>query len=798
MISADELKSKPVKELRLIAQSLGMNAEKMKKSEIVSALLSAGEPDPDAPVKGNESASSAGTAGDAAQADQKPQKGRRGRPPGSKNKKKLAEQAASAEALKTGENGSSGEGASFEDGSSGASYGSAEETAENVDNGYGGESAENGEIYRRRPADQEYDRQRGYRNDNYRDRNDRIGGQRRPYNQYQQGGYQQGGYQQGGYQQGGYQQNGRPGPGQRNGWTQQPRDNRGNQQRGRNGYQSDYYQRQNYNYRPNGPGRPQYRQDNGQYRQDNGQYRQENVQYRQDSGQYRQDNGQYRQDRDQDRDQIRVQDIPQDRLQDGAERFPETESYEREINSERDYREDSRDDREYTGDNVFERDEQGNVFDRDGAVPADVQGRDFDRAADDGDGLKYENAQEPADAAADDQSDYVDNRNVIADDPGFDCYGILEINQNGFGFLRAESLYPSQKDIFVAPPIIKKYLMRTGDIICGKAKMQAKTFNAQYALVSVTSINSVPPEKVGKRPNFDTLVPIFPDSQYVLETVPNELSTRIIDMFAPIGKGQRGLIVSPPKAGKTVLLKKIAAAIRTNYPEVHLIILLIDERPEEVTDIRESVDAMVVASTFDEMTSRHIAVSEFCLEHAQRLVEMGSDVIILMDSITRLARAYNQEVPTTGRSLSGGLDPGALYKPKKFFGSARNIKGGGSLTIIATALVDTGSRLDDVIYEEFKGTGNMELHLDRGLAERRVFPSIDIGMSGTRKEELLLSRSDLEKVYSVRRAFSTANNSRDVTESLLLMISKTASNKRFLETIRVPDKTEKTFLPSID
>ena len=228
-----------------------------------------------------------------------------------------------------------------------------------------------------------------------------------------------------------------------------------------------------------------------------------------------------------------------------------------------------------------------------------------------------------------------------------------------------------------------------------------------------------------------------------------------------------------------------------------LIILLIDERPEEVTDIRESVDAMVVDSTFYEMTSRHIAVSEFCLEHAQRLVEMGSDVVILMDSITRLARAYNQEVPTTGRSLSGGLDPGALYKPKKFFGSARNIKGGGSLTIIATALVDTGSRLDDVIYEEFKGTGNMELHLDRGLAERRVFPSIDIGMSGTRKEELLLSRADLEKIYSVRRAFSTANNSRDVTESLLLMISKTSSNKRFLETIRVPDKTEKAFLPSI-
>ena len=374
------------------------------------------------------------------------------------------------------------------------------------------------------------------------------------------------------------------------------------------------------------------------------------------------------------------------------------------------------------------------------------------------------------------------------DERSFDCYGILELNQNSFGFLRAENLYPSTKDVFVAPPFIKKYALRTGDMICGKARMQSKEYNAQFALVSIDTVNGVPLESLGKRPAFETLVPIYPDSQLILETSRNEYSTRLIDMIAPIGKGQRGLIVSPPKAGKTVLLKQIANSITANYPDIHLIMLLIDERPEEVTDIKESVNAMVVASTFDEMTSRHITVSEFCLEHAERLVEMGQDVVILMDSITRLARAYNQEIPPTGRSLSGGLDPGALYKPKKFFGAARNIKGGGSLTIIATALVDTGSRLDDVIYEEFKGTGNMELHLDRSLAEKRIFPSIDVTLSGTRKEELLLSPRTLEKIYALRRYFSTSISSKEVIEKILSAMAKTENNQKFIDSIKIPEQ----------
>ena len=392
-----------------------------------------------------------------------------------------------------------------------------------------------------------------------------------------------------------------------------------------------------------------------------------------------------------------------------------------------------------------------------------------------------ENVRDREDASVNEYADQNESKS-------FDCYGILELNQNSFGFLRSETLYPSTKDIFVAPPFIKRYALRTGDMICGKARNQSKEYNAQFALVSIDTINGVPLASFGKRPSFESLVPIYPDSQLILETTQNEYATRLIDMIAPIGKGQRGLIVSPPKAGKTVLLKQIANAITVNYPDIHLIVLLIDERPEEVTDIKESVNAMVVASTFDEMTSRHITVSEFCLEHAERLVEMGQDVVILMDSITRLARAYNQEIPPTGRSLSGGLDPGALYKPKKFFGAARNIKGGGSLTIIATALVDTGSRLDDVIYEEFKGTGNMELHLDRSLAEKRIFPSIDVTISGTRKEELLLPPKTLEKIYALRRYFSSAINSKDVIEKVLSAMSRTKNNEQFINSIKIPDQ----------
>ncbi|MBP1587485.1 MAG: transcription termination factor Rho [Clostridia bacterium] len=386
-----------------------------------------------------------------------------------------------------------------------------------------------------------------------------------------------------------------------------------------------------------------------------------------------------------------------------------------------------------------------------------------------------------------DVAEFTDN-GESPEDKSFDCYGILELSQSSFGFLRAETMYPSAKDIFVAPPFIKKHALRTGDMICGKAKLQPKEYNAQFALASIDTVNGVPVDELGKRPTFDSLIPIYPDSQLILETRRDEYATRIIDLVAPIGKGQRGVIVSPPKAGKTELLKLIANSITRNYPDIHLIMLLIDERPEEVTDIKESVNAMVVASTFDEMTSRHIAVSEFCLEHAERLVEMGQDVVILMDSITRLARAYNQEIPPTGRSLSGGLDPGALYKPKKFFGAARNIKGGGSLTIIATALVDTGSRLDDVIYEEFKGTGNMELHLDRSLAEKRIFPSIDVTISGTRKEELLLSPKTLEKIYALRRYFSSAISSKDVIETVIVAMSKTENNQKFIDSIKIPEQ----------
>ncbi|MBP5313048.1 MAG: transcription termination factor Rho [Clostridia bacterium] len=404
----------------------------------------------------------------------------------------------------------------------------------------------------------------------------------------------------------------------------------------------------------------------------------------------------------------------------------------------------------------------------------------------DDDRTRYD-AQPQNDALAQDTQDgeQRDTR-IPEEEKDFDCYGILEINQNGYGFLRAETLYPGPKDIFVPPPLIRRHMLRTGDMITGKARVQSKEYNAQFALISVLEINGIISENVTSRPSFDSLIPTYPDERLVLETTRNEYSTRIIDLFSPIGKGQRGLIVSPPKAGKTVLLKTIANALIKNYPDVHLIMLLIDERPEEVTDIKESVKAMVVASTFDEMTSRHIAVSEFCLEHAERMVEMGEDVVILMDSITRLARAYNQEVTPSGRSLSGGLDPAALYKPKKFFGAARNIKGGGSLTIIATALVDTGSRLDDVIYEEFKGTGNMELHLDRSLAERRIFPSIDITLSGTRKEELLLPGTTLDKIYALRRSFANINNAKDITEAVINNIAKTEDNKQFLNGIKIP------------
>lgn len=362
-----------------------------------------------------------------------------------------------------------------------------------------------------------------------------------------------------------------------------------------------------------------------------------------------------------------------------------------------------------------------------------------------------------------------------------DVDGILDILPDNYGFLRIGSYVSGSKDVYVSPVYIKRFNLRTGDRIIGKSRFQKD--NEKYqALYYINSINGFPPESMSKRKSFDKLTPIYPDSKIVLETDSNELSTRLIDLIAPIGKGQRGIIVSPPKAGKTVLLKKIANAVSVNYPEMELIVLLIDERPEEVTDMKESVKGEVISSTFDEMPERHIKVAEMVLECAQRLVEHGKDVIVLLDSLTRLSRAYNLTITPTGRSLSGGLDPGALFKPKKFFGSARNLREGGSLTIVATALIETGSRLDDVIFEEFKGTGNMELHLDRKLSEKRIFPAIDINKSGTRREELLLSESELNAIYTVRKAMANLGTA-DVTEMLINKLMQTKTNVEFIKMI---------------
>ena len=361
--------------------------------------------------------------------------------------------------------------------------------------------------------------------------------------------------------------------------------------------------------------------------------------------------------------------------------------------------------------------------------------------------------------------------------------GLLEVLQDGYGFLRVNMYYPGNKDIYVAPAQIRRFGLKTGDYVKGRSRLQRD--NERYqALCFVETVNDLPAEESTRRKPFESLTPIYPDERIRLETVQHELSTRMIDLMAPIGKGQRGMIVSPPKAGKTVLLKKIANAITTNYPDIKLIVLLIDERPEEVTDMQESIQGEVVSSTFDELPERHIKVAELVFERSRRLVEMGHDVVILMDSLTRLARAYNITIAPTGRSLSGGLDPGALYNPKRFFGAARNIRGGGSLTIVATALIDTGSKMDDVIFEEFKGTGNMELHLDRKLSEKRVFPAVDINKSGTRKEELLLSEAEINSVYAIRKAISSLGTA-DVTEMIVGKMLKTKTNADFIATVKL-------------
>ena len=360
--------------------------------------------------------------------------------------------------------------------------------------------------------------------------------------------------------------------------------------------------------------------------------------------------------------------------------------------------------------------------------------------------------------------------------------GILEVLPDGFGFLRSDNYQSGDRDIYISPSQIRRFNLRTGDRVTGitRAPKEGEKFQA---LLYVQGVNGDNPETVIRRPYFEDLTPIYPDEMLKLETEPKDLSTRLIDLLAPIGKGQRGMIVSPPKAGKTILLKKIANSITTNYPDIELIVLLIDERPEEVTDMKRSIKGDVIYSTFDEMPENHCKVAEIVLERAKRLVEQKKDVVILMDSITRLARAYNLTIASTGRTLSGGLDPGALYRPKKFFGAARNIEEGGSLTILATALVDTGSRMDDVIFEEFKGTGNMEVHLDRKLSEKRIFPAIDMNRSGTRKEELLLSSKGYEAILSIRKAFSSGSNA-EVTEYLINKLLGVKTNEEFIDFIR--------------
>lgn len=357
--------------------------------------------------------------------------------------------------------------------------------------------------------------------------------------------------------------------------------------------------------------------------------------------------------------------------------------------------------------------------------------------------------------------------------------GILEVLPDGYGFLRGENYLSTPKDVYVSPVQIRRFRLDKGDKIKGISRLP-KEGEKFPALIYVGEVNGEAPEKAYRRTKFDDLVPIYPNERICLETVPTEYAMRIIDLMSPIGKGQRGMIVAPPKVGKTTLLKKIANSITTNNPEIELIVLLIDERPEEVTDMRRSINGDVIYSTFDELPEHHVKVAEMVLERAKRLTEQKKDVVILLDSITRLARAYNLVIPSSGRTLSGGLDPSALHKPKKFFGAARNIENGGSLTILATALIETGSRMDDVIFEEFKGTGNMEVHLDRKLSEKRIFPAIDINKSGTRREELLLDSKELETVFALRKAMSIMSVS-DITEELITEIMNTKTNQEFLE-----------------
>ena len=370
-------------------------------------------------------------------------------------------------------------------------------------------------------------------------------------------------------------------------------------------------------------------------------------------------------------------------------------------------------------------------------------------------------------------------------DSGITAQGILEVLPDGYGFIRSDNYLPGENDVYVSPSQIRRFNLKTGDILTGntRIKTQSEKFSA---LLYLTTVNGMRPAEAARRTNFEDMTPIFPNERLRLEHPKSSTAMRIVDLLSPIGKGQRGMIVSPPKAGKTTLIKDVALSVLRNNPEMHILILLIDERPEEVTDIREAItgkNVEVIYSTFDELPEHHRRVSEMVIERAKRLVEHKKDVMILLDSITRLARAYNLTVPPSGRTLSGGLDPAALYMPKRIFGAARNMREGGSLTILASALVDTGSKMDDVIYEEFKGTGNMELVLDRKLQEKRVFPAIDIPKSGTRREDLLLSAEEQEAVYSLRRALN-GMKSEEAVDNILNMFSRTKNNEEFIQMVK--------------
>ena len=360
--------------------------------------------------------------------------------------------------------------------------------------------------------------------------------------------------------------------------------------------------------------------------------------------------------------------------------------------------------------------------------------------------------------------------------------GVLQIVEDGIGFLRSDHLLPGPEDVYVSQSQIRRFGLRTGDMVIGQVRPPKDT-EKYFGLLRVEAVNGLDPEAAKARPDFDKLTPIFPNQQYKLETKSNILATRLIDMISPIGRGQRGLIVSPPKAGKTTILKQIANGISENYPTAHLMVVLIGERPEEVTDMDRSVEAEVFSSTFDDVVENQTRVAEMALERAKRLTEGGKDVVVMLDSITRLARAYNLVVPPSGRTLTGGFDPAALYPPKRFFGAARNLEEGGSLTIIATCLVDTGSRMDDLIYEEFKGTGNSEMHLNRKLSERRIFPSLDAERSSTRREELLIEDDLLQRVWTLRRMMDMMGGGADAIEPVIARLSKTKTNKEFLMTL---------------